>query len=271
MYFWHKFDLHGMPKILENTLREKFRGKTSFSREELFDFFRQYEPDLKEGTFGWRIYDLKKKNIIKPLKRGLYTISPKSKYKPAVSADLLKAGKQIIEQFSEAKYCLWDTAWLNEFSQHQSSRHILIIEIEKGFVESLYYHLKDTSQSELLPGELYVNPDEKDIDFYISESNRPVIIKNLITRSPTLSIIHNKITIAVPTLEKILVDLYAESKLFYFYQGPELSHIYENVLKNYSINFTKLFSYANRREKERSIKAFMKNQMHYLVKDIIDD
>src|SRR5690606_10363922 len=134
-------------QIIENRLIEQFKDKESFSREELWDFFRQFEPNLKEGTFGWQIYNLKNRNIIKPVKRGVYAISYKPKYKPVISPDLLKLGKKILEQYQEAKYCIWDTAWLNEFSQHQSSKHILIVEIE--FVESLYYHLKDSLRLEL--------------------------------------------------------------------------------------------------------------------------
>lgn len=255
-----------MPKIVENRLIEQFKDKESFSREDLFDFFRQFEPNLKEGTFGWRIYDLKNRNIIKPVKRGVYTISYKPKYKPVISPDLLKLGKKLLEQYQEAKYCIWDTAWLNEFSQHQSSKHILIVEIEKEFVESLYYHFKDS-----LRLELYLNPDEKAIDFYIAESSRPVVIKKMITRSPTSTLSQNKIKLSVPMLEKMLVDLFVENKLFYLYQGAELGHIYENAIKNYAINYTKLFSYAKRREKEQDIKIFMMKHMSHLVKDIIDD
>lgn len=255
-----------MPKIIENKIIEEFKEKDSFSREELFEFFRLFEPNLKEGTFGWRIYDLKNKNIIKPLKRGLYTISYKPKYKPVLSTELIKFTKKIDERFQEVKYCIWETDWLNEFSQHQTSKRILIIEIEKDFVESLYYYLKDTFKHDL-----YFNPDNKAIDFYISESNYPVVIKKLITRSPIGKRTEKKLKLVTPLLEKILVDLFSEEKLFYFYQGAELMHIYENAITHYTINFTKLFSYAKRREREQEIKSFIMNNMNHLIKDIIDD
>jgi hypothetical protein len=74
-----------------------------------------------------------------------------------------------------------------------------------------------------------------------------------------------------PLLEKVLVDLFAEEKLFYYLQGSELIHIYENAINKYAINFTKLFSYAKRREREQDIKQFMINHMFHLVKDILDD
>lgn len=254
-----------MPKITENRLIEKFKDRDAFSREELFDFYRCFEPDLKEGTFGWRIYDLKNKNIIKSIQRGYYTISYKPKHKPVISGEILKLAKVISERFENVKYCLWDTDWINEFSQHQSGKKFIIIEIEKDFVESLYYELKDSFRFDF-----YLNPDEKAIDFYISESQSPVIIKKLITRSPISKRTEMKIKFYTPLLEKILVDLFTENKLFYFYQGAELMHVYENAYKNYTLNYTKLFSYAKRREREQDIKQFMTNNMYHLVKDAIE-
>lgn len=254
-----------MPKIIENRLIEEFKARESFTRQDLFDFYRYFEPDLKEGTFGWRIYDLKNKNIIRSLKRGLYVISFKPKYKPEISQELIKLAKNVTEKFEDAKHCIWETEWLNEFSQHQTSKRIILIEIEKDFVESLYYELKDAARSEL-----FLNPNEKAIDFYIAESDYPVVIKKLISRSPIARRTEKKVKFYTPLLEKILVDLFAEEKLFYHLQGSELMHIYENAISNYTINFTKLFSYAKRRDRELEIKQFMMNHMHHLVKDILE-
>lgn len=253
-----------MPKILENNLIENFKNQESFSREELFEFYRYYEPDVKEGTFAWRIHDLQNKNIISPIMRGHYVISYKTKYKPKISHELIKLAKRITEKFDDVKYCLWETDWLNEFSQHQASKRITIIEIEKDFIESLYFELKDSTKHDL-----YLNPDDKTIDFYIAESDNPVIIKRLITRSPIASRTEMKVKFSTPLLEKILVDLFAEERLFYFLQGSELIHIYENALSNYTINFTKLFSYAKRRERHHDIEQFMTNHMDHLVNDIV--
>jgi hypothetical protein len=255
-----------MTKVLENRLIETFKDKESFSREELFQFYRFFEPELKEGTFGWRIYNLKNKNIIKPLKRGLYVISHKPKYKPDVSPDLLKIVIQLSEKFDEVNLCVWESVWLNEFVQHQTSKSILFVEVEKGFEESLFYALKDNFHREV-----FVNPDERVIDYYIAESNQPVIIKKLLTRAPLMKRTDNKVKFYTPALEKILVDLFAEDRLFYYLQGSELMHIYENALSKYTVNYTKLFSYAKRRERDHDIKQFMTNHMFHLVKDIIDD
>lgn len=254
-----------MPKIIESRLIEEFRNRDTFSKEELFDFFRYFEPNLKEGTLGWRIFDLKSKNIIKSVQRGIYTISYKPTYKPEISEDILKLAKVIFERFEDIEYCLWDTHWMNEFSQHQSSKKLIIIEVEKDFVESLYYELKDSFRLDF-----FLNPDEKTLNFYISESQNPVIIKKLITRSPISKRTKKKVKFYTPLLEKILVDLFTEKKLFYFYQGSELIKVYENVLKNYTLNYTKLFSYAKRRGQEENIKQFITNNMYHIVKEVIE-
>jgi hypothetical protein len=249
---------------IEQRLTREFKDRECFTREDLFEFYRSFEPDLKKGTFGWRIYDLKDKNIIRSIKRGVYVLSQKPVYQPEVSPELYSLAKGITEKFKGVKYCIWETEWLGEFLQHQASRRIILIEIEKDFVESLYYALKDSSRNEL-----YLNPDNKIIEYYIAESNHPVVVKKLITRSPVAERSENMVKFYTPLLEKILVDLFAEEKLFYYLQGPELTHIYKNSLNSYTINFTKFFSYANRRGKEQEIKQFMENHLYNLTHDII--
>jgi uncharacterized protein DUF6577 len=256
--------IFSMPKITVDRLIQEFKDRESFSRKELFDFFKYFEPDLKEGTFGWRIYDLKNKNIIMPLMRGLYTISHKPKYKPEFSDELLKLTKKLNDRFKDVKYCIWDTNWLNEFSQHQASKRIIIIEVERDFLDSFFYELKEISK-----GDVYLTPDEKAISFYVAESLHPLVIKRLVTRSPISKRIEKKFKFHTPLLEKILVDIFTEDKLFYYSQGRDLVHIFENALNSYDINFTKLFSYAKRRERDIDIKIFLSNNMHHLVKDII--
>jgi hypothetical protein len=254
-----------MSKIVENRLIEEFKVRDSFTRNELFDFFKNYEPDLKEGTLGWRIYDLKSKNIIKSQMRGQYTISHKLKYKPEISADLIKLTKKLSKRFENVQYCIWETNWLNEFSQHQANKRILIIEVEREFLDSFFYELKENYK-----GEIFITPDEKAINFYVTESQQPIVIKKLVSRSPICKRTENQSTFYTPQLEKILVDIFTEDKLFYYSQGSELVHIFENALKNYDINYTKLFSYAKRRERANDIKVFLNNNMHHLIKNIFD-
>jgi len=262
-YFWQSFDLLIMLKLIENNIIEAFQKRSSFNRDELYEFYLNSEPNLKESTFSWRIYDLKKKDIIKTIGRGLYVISYKPKYKPVLSNNALKIARKISERFEEINYAIWEIPWLNEFSQHQTFNQMIVVEIEKEFEESLYYFLNDSLQMNF-----FLNPDDKQIKFYISEVNSSVVIKRLVTRAPTIKIKEKKTTIPTATLEKIMVDLFADENLFHFYQGSELIYIFERILNHYSINLTKLFSYAKRRKKEQEIKQFISNHIPNFLEDL---
>ncbi len=252
-----------MPKIIENKIIEAFKEKSYFDRDELYHFYLDFEPDLKKSTFSWRIYDLKKKDIIKTIGRGLYVISYKPKYKPVLTENVLKIARKTSERFEDIKYCIWESQWLNEFTQHQTSNQMIVVEVEKEFTESLYYFLNDS-----LRMDFFFNPDEKEIEFYISESTVPVVIKRLVTRAPISKIKDKKSVVPIATLEKIMVDLFADENLFHFYQGSELIYIFERILDRYSINLTKLFSYAKRRKKEQEIKQFISKHIPNFLEDI---
>ncbi len=254
-----------MPKILENRLIDEFKERESFSKDDLYSFFRYFEPDLKEGTLGWRIYDLKKKEIIRSVRRGWYAISYRPKFKPDVSSELLRINKVITKHFQDIKYCIWETAWLNEFLQHQTTKIIIIVEIEKGFEKDLYFHIKDNFRHEL-----YLDPKNKEIDLYITESRKPLVIKKMVTRSPITNRTVNRRKVSTPQLEKILVDLFSDEKLFYFYHGSEMNYIFENALKRYAINYTRLFSYAKRRGREEELKAYLSNNLKHVIMEILE-
>lgn len=251
-------------RIIENTLVEEFKNKELFTREELVRFFRQFEPEMTAGTLGWRIHSLRRKNIIKTVKRGVYTIAKTPAFNPVFSEELQPLFQRIAEKYGELRYCIWDTAWLNEFVLQRAGRPMLIIEIEKQAVAPLYYYLKENS-----PYELFIDPKGKEIAFYVALSEYPVIVKRLIARSPLEKGVEDRMNVPIPALEKMLVDLFTEKKLFYFFKRREVANIFESALKKYGVNYTRMFSYAARREKEQEIKAFMMHNFEYLVKDII--
>ena len=75
--------------------------------------------------------------------------------------------------------------------------------------------------------------------------------------------------VAVPTLEKILVDLYCDEKLFFAFQGSQLDKIFEGAFEKYSINLSRLINYAKRRNREEGVKQFLLKNLGEKVKDLI--
>jgi hypothetical protein len=225
-------------------LKKEFKGKESFSREELFDFYRQFEIDLKETTFRWRIHELKAKKIITAIKRGHFTFSYKPLFMPVIGEVEKKISGKIEKQFEELKYCIWSTKITHEFMLHIPGKSITILQVEKDALEPVYSFLKDENFRNI-----FIEPEDKEIDRYIYEAENAIVLQSLVSKSPTQKV-EKASTI---TLEKLIVDLYCDKKLFAVFQGSELVHIIDNAYNRYAIDFTKLLNYSKRRGKETEL------------------
>lgn len=237
--------------IILEQLKKGFTGRESFSREELFEFYRHIEPELKETTFRWRIFHLKNKKAITTISRGLLTLSFKPVFKPDVEGTGRKIYSKLEKQFPSLKLCIWSTKIANEFMLHVPVKFITILQVEKEAIEPVYQFLKDQKFQNV-----FIDPEEKEIERYIFENETAIVLLPLISKSPTQKVKK----VETITLEKLIVDLYCDKKLFAAFQGSEFIHIVNNAFKRYSIDFTKLFHYAKRRSKETELLEFLSNK-----------
>lgn len=245
-----------MTQMKEQKLIDFFSSKTSFSRTDLFGYFLQTDQKLNENTFGWRIFDLKKKNILHEVKKGWYTISTKPAYLPFPDEQLVQLAADLNTDFRHVRYCVWRINWLNEFTVHQFSDETILFDIERDVQESAANRLHDRGHPVLwaLKGTL------------LSVQPELVIVSPLISRAPIQKVTTATSTVIVPTLEKILVDIYQDEKIFYFVQGAEMTRIFERALSKYTINYTTLFSYAKRRGKETELREFLSERFPEHIK-----
>ena len=232
-------------KIILEQLEEEFKEKEFFKRDSLLAFYRHFDPDLNESTFRWRIYQLKSKKIISQITKDLFTLIMKPDFKPATGDCEIEVFNRIAKQFPGLKQCIWSTKLVNEFLIHLSGKFITLLQVEKDALEPVYEYLKSQNL-----GMVYFQPEEKEIDRYIFETEKSIILQSLISKAPTQKV--DKVSTI--TLEKMIVDLFCEKKLFIAFQGSELVNIINNAYERYTINFTTLFNYARRRGKEKEIK-----------------
>jgi hypothetical protein len=68
----------------------------------------------------------------------------------------------------------------------------------------------------------------------------------------------------------MLVDVYSDAVTFYAIQGSEMDALFETAFKRYQINFTKLISYAKRRNKEEQIKGYLEHNFPEVVNGILE-
>ena len=161
-----------MRTYIETKLFEEFSNKPSFSRDQLFRYYKTFEPELKEGTFGWRIYELKRKHMIKSVKKGIYAFVNKKEFKPELNQMILDIGKHLQSSFDHHTYNIWNTAWLNEFIELQVISYLIILENDRSSMVSVFYNLKDNGFQNI-----FLKPDEGTIDIYISEISSAIIVK----------------------------------------------------------------------------------------------
>ena len=230
-------------KLRIEEIKEYF-GKMPFISKELYQFYLNYEPDLNENTFRWRIYNLKKRRIISSVKRGTYIIESRNIFSPPVNQSLKRMYKKIKEQFPYSEVSIWETNWLANYMLHQPITDNMIIEVDRDAMVSVFSFLQETKNN------VFLNPNRHEVETYILTGRNNIIVKNLLAESP----IQLKDKIYVPKIEKIMVDLFTDKDLFIMYQGKELANIFEAFFESYGINQSTLNRYATKRKvKERFI------------------
>lgn len=236
-----------MKKDLENTLNTIKRSLSNqeFTTQKLLEILSASEPDLLISTLRWRLYSLKAAGEIEARARGIYSLSKHEKFEVNLEPSLYQLSRDIRKQFPHARFCIWTSNLLNEFTTHQPSIYFSIVEVEKDAIEGIFSHLKQNHRN------VFLNPSKKEIDYYLSAQSKSIIVKTLIHRAPLTT--DRSERNPFPKFEKILVDLVAEPDIFSIYQGSELKNIWREICQKYAINFTTLNSYAKRRKVEGKV------------------
>lgn len=253
-----------MRKFIEQELKETFKDQSSFTKQELESFFRRYEPDLNDHTFNSRIHALRNRRIITQLNRNTYTLSTRKEFKPHIDKELGELGLLAMDFVLDEPYCIWDSGWINQFSRHQAMKNFHIVEIGKAELSSLFHLLKDKGWESV-----FLDPGQETLYLYARENEVPIVLKPLISRAPVEEEEYNLKKMVVPSLEKILVDVYTDVFVFNYIQGAELETIFEKAIAQYAVNFTTLIAYARRRNKAEQLEAYLKNHFSHLLNAIV--
>lgn len=206
-------------------------------------FYKNSEPEIKETTVNWRIYELVRLGVLKRISRGHFQIGQMKIFTPEPSKQLVKLYRTISAQFPYVQLCIWETGWLNDLTQHLSNKSLTILETEKDACETVFHKLQDSNKA------VFLEPSAEIMERYVSVENSPIIIKSMVSEAPLQKV--NGVN--VPMLEKILVDLVCDTDILFAYQGRELQHIWENSFSQYTIQQDKLLRYASRRKKKNDI------------------
>lgn len=236
-------------KTTLDTIKSAFGAKT-FTANALHEALRTVEGGLSLSTLRWRLHSLKMVGETEVVARGVYVLSKHEKFEIKLRPGLYKISRELQKEFPHARFCVWSSDVLNQFTIHQPSISFNIVECERNVEEGVFSFLQNSHRNSFL------NPNKKEVDHYLLTKNKSLVVKTLIQRAPMGTDFFG--VNAVPKCEKILIDLIAEPDIFSIYQGAELKNIWREVCHKYSINFSSLSNYAKRRNVDKKVFDIMR-------------
>lgn len=210
-------------------------------------FYVKIEPQIKITTVNWRIYNLVQLGILNRIGRGKFVIGEGRLYKPEISSKIKSIHSKLNKEFPYLKICIWNTSSFNEFMIHQPGRFYILIEVEKEATQSVFFFLKENKYS------VFVDPTKELIEKYIPYEKETLIVKALVSEAPVQMI--NKVNI--PTLEKMLVDIFCDDLIFSAQQGSEMRTIFQEAIEKFVINENRMLRYADRRRKKDNFRKYL--------------
>jgi hypothetical protein len=225
-------------------LRPIFVKNHELGRESIEDYLRTIGNYNVEYTLN----SLVKSGLLERTGRGKYILGLKRKlYTPPLENEIKGIYGLIQEEKPLLECCVWRTSIINEFTLHQAGRFAQMVEIERDGLEAVFDLLRDHYPN------VYLNPSDELLDRYIAYQNDAIIIIPLTSEAPTQKIEGIRTT----TIEKLLVDLIVDIKLYEAFQGAELAYIIKEAFRKYPINKDKMFRYARRRRKGNKVEKMI--------------
>ncbi len=231
-----------MFKALQIKIQSYFEKHRTISKNKLVECILNDFPTLKKSSINVYLSRLKKEGFLKNPARGIYALRGKEVFCPIVDSKLKRLFNKIKKDYPFIEFCVWNTKWLNEFMRHQPFKFYTVLELEKDVTESVFYNLKEQGK------QVFLEPDAETFELYIHNSDDVIILKQLISEAPLLEIEN----IVTPSLEKLLVDMIIDTKVYAAQQG-ELDFIYTSAFKKFEVNRGKMKRYAYRRNREKEI------------------
>lgn len=234
-------------KLHIDELKARFKDENGFKAIDIFAFYREFEPDLKQSTINWRIYSLVQMGVLNRIGRGKFDTKGGKNYIPEISSKVKTIYSKIKKEFPYLKLCIWHTSALNEFMLHQSGNFYVLVEVEKEATQSVFYFLKEAKYF------VFMDPTNDLLDNYLPSNKDSLIVKPLVSEAP----IQNIKGINTTSLEKMLVDIFCDNVIFSAQQGAEMRTIFKEAFSKYTLNENRMYRYADRRRRKESLKNYV--------------
>lgn len=229
---------------------EGIRNKKSFNRQTVLQSFRDGGYELSDASFYKKFAAMVREGELARVGNGIYCFPEKNvkPYKHEYSEFAVEVASLLQEQYPLLDFSVMEMVQLNDFVNHQIAHNTLFLSVESDVIEFIFDSLR-----EKYFGKVFINPTSEMYHQYWSDNM--IVINKLITEAPKSSTVswHAR-------LEKMLVDIVADSLLSKSFSESEYPGIYENAFSMYVIDESCLFRYATRRTVDKKIKGIIQEK-----------
>ena len=223
------------------------KNKYYFHINDLKRYLIENQIKFEEDTLKKYLYLLKKNEIIYSAGRGWY--SNIQKEFNLNTQPINKIMKLLLEKFPLLKFSCWSTEQLKGFFHHLPNQFVTFIYVDKDFLSTLKDFLTENNYN------TYLNPNKVDAEKFVELKTKTIILR------PSVSFRISKEK-NLTKIEKILVDLFMETKKTDLIDKEEYIKLISNIILDYRINMAEMLDYADRRE--------AKERIWYIIKKCIE-
>jgi hypothetical protein len=177
---------------------------------------------------------------------GVYSLRHKQEFSYLPSDAVKEIYATLKDDRPFADFCVYDGSIIAPIQHHLSINNAIYVETNRDVVETVFGKLKDGGK------DVFRQPDAQFVYDYIDLRKQCIIVKALVSESPTMTVDG----IVVPTLEKLLVDIQADADFDYL-RGEESQNMFNQAFGLFSINIQRLMRYSRRRNLEQETKSLV--------------
>jgi hypothetical protein len=200
----------------------------------LHQFIKEEHPKFNDASLRWAIFTLTKKGLISKINKTEYLIGQIKEYiQQSLETKRNQVIKTISKKYPDIKAIVFESFVLNEWLNHQVSRYVIFVEVEKPFIKDIFRLLNES-----FPKQVLLNPNQEMLANY---QDHEIVVSPLITQAP----IRQK-SYAFK-IEKLIVDLFTNDLINEFISADEKETIITSIFQEYKVNKKTVYAYAKRR------------------------
>ena len=238
--------MQGYEAVIENINK----GRT-YTHKELCELLKGIKPDLSNSSYHWMISCLVRDGKLSRLGYDAYSLpqgEELKKYEPLYSKKAQHLISVIARKYPYVSFTVFEAVQMNDFLNHLIAQNTIFIQVEKESSIYIFRYLQDEGFDNIL-----YKPREEDMALYWCGGC--IVVTDMISEAPLRTAAPHSIT-----LEKMLVDMYADKLISASYSKAEYLDVIEQVKSQYILDKKRMLRYARRRNKYAEINNYLEGK-----------